>query len=53
MKKAAKLGDRNAPLMCKVLDLANLLHIYKLKPKVDNLELFKSMNDDISNIIQR
>ena len=47
MNKCAKLSDRNAPLMSKVLDLANLLYTDKLKPRVDNLKLIKSMNDDI------
>ena len=47
MNKCAKLSDRNAPLMSKVLDIANLLYTDKLKPRVDNLKLIKSMNDDI------
>ena len=48
MNKCAHLADRNAPLMCKVLDLGTILYNdEKLKPRVDNLCLLKSMNDDI------
>ena len=47
MNKCASLSDRTAPLMSKVLDLANLLYTDKLKPKVNNLNLIKSMNEDI------
>ena len=34
-------------LLVKVLDLANLLYTDKLKPRVDNLNLIKSMNEDV------
>ena len=47
MNKCIGLNDRNAPLMSKVLDLGNVLYKGKLKPKVNTLNLIKSMNDDI------
>ena len=47
MNKSAGLSDRTAPLMCKVLDLGNLLYTDNLKPRVDALQLIKIMNDDI------
>ena len=49
MNKSAGLSDRNAPLMCEVLDLGNLLYTDRLKPRVDNLQLIKNMNDDIDS----
>lgn len=48
MKKCITLNDRNAPLMSKVLDLGTTLHTDKLKPKVNELNLIKSMNNDIN-----
>ena len=48
MNKCAGLNDRDAPLMCNVLDLATILNEDKnLKQKVDNLHLIKNMSDDI------
>ena len=48
IKKCVKLHDRNAPLMCKVLDLATLLNTDRYKPKVDEIGLIKSMNNDLN-----
>ena len=47
MNKCANLNDRNPALMSKVLDIGNLFYTDKLKPRVDNLNLIKSMNNDI------
>ena len=47
MNKCESLNDRHAPLMSKVLDLGDLLYTDKLKPRVDNLNLINSMNNDI------
>jgi len=47
MKKCVKLHDRNAPLMCKVLDLATLLNTEHMKPRIEELGLIKSMNSDL------
>ena len=47
MNKCASLNDRTAPLMSNVLDIGNLLYTDKLKPRIDNLNLIKSMNNDI------
>ena len=49
MSKCTNLGDRDAPLMSKVLDLGSLLYTDKLKPRIDNLCLIKSMNNDIDS----
>ena len=49
MNKSAGLSDRNAPLMCEVLNLGDLLYKDNLKPRVENLQLIKIMNDDIDS----
>ena len=48
MKKCVKLHDRNAPLMCKVLELATLLNTDKAKPRLGELGLINSMNNDLN-----
>ena len=50
MKKCVKLHDRNAPLMCKVLELATLLNTDRFKPRLKEIGLIKSMNNDIINL---
>ena len=46
MNKCITLNDRNASLMSKVLDIGELLYTDKLKSRIDNIGLIKSMNDD-------
>ena len=49
MYKCENLNDRDAPLMCNILDLATIMNEDKnLQPKIDNLHLIKNMSDDIS-----
>ena len=49
LDRCINLRDRTPELMTKVLDLSSNLYTKKISPRVDNLNLFDSMGNDINN----
>ena len=49
LDRCINLRDRTPELMTKVLDLSSNLYTKKISPRVDNLNLFDSMSNDINN----
>ena len=49
LDKCINIKERTPALMSKVLDISSELYTDKLKSRVNNLNLIKSMNDDIDN----